>query len=268
VIPHKNARSQLLLNEPGGVAPRRTRSEPKNGTGHETFSGRLGGKETLASIFNKLGPRLVTGASDDDPSGIATYPQVGAQFGYGMLWTMLISYPLMGAIQEISARVGRVTGGGISANLRRCYPRWLLYSVVGLMVAANCFNLGADIGAMGAAAQMLVPLPTGACIFFFGIVSLGLQLFVPYISYAKYLKWLTVSLFAYVATAFFRKRILALGFLGRDPAARASGKGIPDRAGCRVGHDDQSVSVLLASLAGSRRSEKQARRKSPEEGTP
>src|SRR5947208_3012708 len=109
------------------------------------------------SLLGRLGPGLVTGASDDDPSGIATYSQVGAQFGYGMLWTLAFSYPLMVAIQEVSARIGRVTGGGIATNLRKKYPRWLLYGAVALMVAANLFNLGADIGAMGAAAQLLIP---------------------------------------------------------------------------------------------------------------
>ena len=143
-----------------------------------------------------LGPGLVTGASDDDPSGIATYSQVGAQFGYGMLWTMVLSYPLMAAIQEISARVGRVTGCGISANLRRCYPPWLLRSVVGLVLVANIFNLGADIGAMGAAAQLLLPARPWIYILFFGIASLLLQILVPYSSYVKYLKWLTLSLFS------------------------------------------------------------------------
>ncbi len=95
-----------------------------------------------------LGPGLVTGASDDDPSGIATYSQVGAQFGYGMLWTMVVSYPLMTGIQEVSARIGRVTGCGISANLRRCYPRSLLASVIALVLVANIFNLG-DIESVG-----------------------------------------------------------------------------------------------------------------------
>ncbi len=116
-----------------------------------------------------LGPGLVTGASDDDPSGIATYSQVGAQFGYGMLWTMVFSYPLMGAIQEVSARVGRVTGCGISANLRRHYPRPVLRGVVALMLVANVFNLGADIGAMGAAAQLLLPARTWIYILFSGL---------------------------------------------------------------------------------------------------
>ena len=164
---------------------------------------RAGQSERLQALGRKLGPGLITGASDDDPSGIATYSQVGAQFGYGMLWTLVFSYPLMAAIQEVSARIGRVTGGGIAANLRKRYPKWLLYSVVALMVAANLFNLGADIGAMGAAAQLLVPARIGIYIVLFGTVSLLLQLFIPYTTYVNYLKWLTLSLFAYVAAAFF-----------------------------------------------------------------
>jgi NRAMP (natural resistance-associated macrophage protein)-like metal ion transporter len=163
----------------------------------------LAGK--LRAVVMTLGPGLVTGASDDDPSGIATYSQVGAQFGYGMLWTMLLTYPLMAAIQEVSARIGRVTGCGISANLRRCYPRGLLMAVISLLLIGNIFNLGADIGAMGAAAQLLLPARDWIYIVIFGLVSLLLQVFVPYTSYVKYLKWLTLSLFAYVATAFFVK---------------------------------------------------------------
>ncbi len=160
---------------------------------------------TVRQLIGTLGPGLVTGASDDDPSGIATYSQVGAQFGYGMLWTMVLSYPLMTAIQEVSARIGRVTGCGISANLRRCYPRWLLMGVIGLLLVGNIFNLGADIGAMGAAARLLLPAKDWIYIVVFGLISLLLQIFVPYTSYVKYLKWLTLSLFAYVATAFFVK---------------------------------------------------------------
>jgi NRAMP (natural resistance-associated macrophage protein)-like metal ion transporter len=108
-------------------------------------------------LLGMLGPGLVTGASDDDPSGIGTYSQVGAQFGYGLLWTMLISYPLMAAIQEISARIGRVTGCGIAANLRKSYPKPLLYAVLVAVAVANVFNLGADLGAMGDALHLLVP---------------------------------------------------------------------------------------------------------------
>lgn len=153
-------------------------------------------------LFDKLGPGLITGASDDDPSGIATYSQVGAQFGYGMLWTMLFSYPLMAVIQEISARIGRVTGIGIAGNIRRHYPRPILYVTVLLVLSANIFNLGADVGAMGASLQLLVPGRLAAYILLFGGFSLVLQVFVPYTKYVPYLKWLTLALFAYVATAF------------------------------------------------------------------
>jgi NRAMP (natural resistance-associated macrophage protein)-like metal ion transporter len=155
----------------------------------------------LKDIVLKLGPGLITGASDDDPSGIGTYSQVGAQFGYGMLWTMVLSYPLMVVIQEISARIGRVTGMGIAGNLRRHYSKSLLYAMVLLLLIANIFNLGADVGAMGAAAKLLLPGPLWAYIVLFGVISLLLQIFVPYTEYVTYLKWLTLALFAYVATA-------------------------------------------------------------------
>src|SRR6266571_3741377 len=130
------------------------------------------------SIPRKLGPGLVTGASDDDPSGIATYSQVGARFGYGLLWTTLLSYPLMAAIQEICARIGRVTGGGLAANLRKSYPQPLLYAVLILMSAANVFNLGADIGAMGASLQLLIPGKTIVFTMIFGLASLLAVLFI------------------------------------------------------------------------------------------
>src|ERR1700678_1167345 len=112
-------------------------------------------------LWAALGPGLITGASDDDPSGIATYSQVGAAFGFAMCWVMLLTYPLMAAIQEISARIGRVTGIGIAANLRKNYPRPLLYAVLFVVSIANVFNLGADIGAMGSAAQLILPGKSG-----------------------------------------------------------------------------------------------------------
>jgi NRAMP (natural resistance-associated macrophage protein)-like metal ion transporter len=150
----------------------------------------------------RLGPGLITGAADDDPSGIATYSQVGSQFGYGMLWTMLFSFPLMAAIQEICGRLGRITGVGIAANLRKHYPKPILYGVVFLLCAANIFNLGADVTAMGAAMQLIVKGSLLAYVVGFGTLSLFLQVFVPYKKYVRYLTWLTVVLFAYVATAF------------------------------------------------------------------
>ena len=157
----------------------------------------------FSRLLSKLGPGLITGASDDDPSGIATYSQVGAQFGYSLLWTMLLSYPLMAAIQEICGRIGRVTGCGLAANLRKNYPKPLLFFVLLLMSAANVFNLGADIGAMGSSAALLIPGRATLFTIAFGLLSLLTILFIPYTSYAKYLKWLTVSLFAYFGVAFF-----------------------------------------------------------------
>lgn len=154
------------------------------------------------SFLHKLGPGLITGVSDDDPSGIATYSQAGAQFGYSMLWIALFSYPLMTAMQEISARIGRVTGRGIAANMRRHSPRLLLYPVVSLLFAASVFNLGADLGAMGAATQLLVGGSSTPYVAFFAIISLLLQIYVPYTSYAKYLKWLTLVVLSYILTAF------------------------------------------------------------------
>jgi hypothetical protein len=112
----------------------------------------------ISKFFRLLGPGLVTGAADDDPSGIATYSQIGAQFGYGLLWTMFFIYPFMTSIQEISARLARVTGRGIAGNIRHLYPRWILYGIVGLLLFANIINIGADIGAMGAAANLLTGL--------------------------------------------------------------------------------------------------------------
>src|ERR1700722_8402997 len=114
---------------------------------------------TLKEILSALGPGLITGASDDDPSGIATYSQAGAQFGYGMLWTMLFSFPFMCVVQEISARIGRVTGHGIAGNIRRHYSKGLLYFIVILLFAANTINLGADLGAMAAGLQLVIGGP-------------------------------------------------------------------------------------------------------------
>jgi NRAMP (natural resistance-associated macrophage protein)-like metal ion transporter len=149
-----------------------------------------------------LGPGLITGASDDDPSGIATYSQAGAQFGYGLCWTLLFTYPLMAGIQEISARIGRVTGFGIAGNIRRYYPKWLLRLLVGLVLAANTINLGADIGAMGAGVKLLIGGPAMVYVALFGVASVLLEIFMRYSRYVSVLKWLSLSLLAYAATAF------------------------------------------------------------------
>ena len=155
-----------------------------------------------AGLLARLGPGLITGASDDDPSGIATYSQVGSQFGFALLWTMLFSYPLMGGIQEISARIGIVTGRGLAGNLRRHFPRPLLYGVVSLLLVANTINIGADIGAMAASLRMLVGGSLLAYIVAFGVCSALLQVFVPYHRYVSVLKWLCVALFAYIGIGF------------------------------------------------------------------
>ena len=156
----------------------------------------------VEKLLKQLGPGLVTGAADDDPSGIATYSQAGAQFGFEMLWITLFSYPLMAAIQEICARLGRITGLGVAANLAKCYPKVVVRSLVLLLCFANIFNLGADVSAMAAAIQLVAGGAAAAYALIFGIVSLLLQIYVPYRRYARYLKWLTWSLLAYVITAF------------------------------------------------------------------
>jgi NRAMP (natural resistance-associated macrophage protein)-like metal ion transporter len=153
-------------------------------------------------VLKIFGPGLVTGAADDDPSGIATYSSVGAQFGYGMLWTMPLIYPFMAVIQEISARLGRVTGRGIAGNIRDFYPAWMLYVIVLSLLFANIINIGADIGAMGAAVNLLVGGPTLLYCLFFTIISVLLEVYISYDTYSAALKWLTLSLFAYIGTIF------------------------------------------------------------------
>jgi NRAMP (natural resistance-associated macrophage protein)-like metal ion transporter len=167
-----------------------------------------GEKGTLTrnqSLWEQLGPGLVTGAADDDPSGIATYSQVGASFGYSLLWTALFTWPLMVGIQMVCARIGRVSGNGIAANMRQYSSPWLLYGAVGMLLVANTINIGADIGAMGAALKLLIGGPAQIYAIFFGVASLVLQVFVPFPRYAPFLKSLTLALFAYVGTVFIVK---------------------------------------------------------------
>ncbi|MGK5080726.1 NRAMP family divalent metal transporter [Janthinobacterium sp. HLX7-2] len=150
--------------------------------------------------LGKLGPGLITGAADDDPSGIATYSQAGAQFGFGMLWTVCLTFPLMLGIQVISARIGRVSGHGLATNIRRHYPRPLLYAIVGLLLLANVINIAADVAAMGDAMTLIAGGPPHLYAVGFGLLSLLLQVFIPYQQYVRILKWLTLGLLAYVAT--------------------------------------------------------------------
>jgi NRAMP (natural resistance-associated macrophage protein)-like metal ion transporter len=162
---------------------------------------RNSGRAPQNSFFAQLGPGLITGASDDDPSGIATYSQAGAQFGYGLCWVMLFCFPLMAAIQEISARIGRVTGQGIAANIRVHYPAWLLYAIVALLLVANIINLGADLGAMAAALKLLIGGPAGVYVVGFAVFCAWLEIFARYERYTAILKWTSFVLLAYVAVA-------------------------------------------------------------------
>ncbi|MBB2170268.1 divalent metal cation transporter [Gluconacetobacter aggeris] len=150
-------------------------------------------------LFRVLGPGLITGASDDDPSGIATYSQAGAQFAYGLSWTLLFTYPLMVAVQMISARIGRTTGHGLAGVIRLHCPAWLLSGVVLLLLVANIINLGADLGAMADALGLLLPAPHALYVLLFSAISISMQLFLQYTRYVAALKWLTLALFAYFA---------------------------------------------------------------------
>ena len=153
-------------------------------------------------LLSVLGPGLITGASDDDPSGIATYSQAGAMFGFGLLWTMVLTYPLMVAVQEISARIGRTTGRGLSGNIVESFPATLIYLLVGLLFLANTINIGADLGAMGEAVVLLIGGPHLVYVIAFGVVCTLMQVFLKYTRYVSVLKWLALALLAYVGTLF------------------------------------------------------------------
>ena len=157
--------------------------------------------KNLIKFFKTLGPGVITGAADDDPSGIATYAQTGAKFGFGQLWTALFMLPLMTAVQEACGRIGAVTGRGIAGVLKLHYPKWLLYSVVLLVAFANTINIGADIGAMAAAAQLIIPVEFVILAIIFTALILVLEIFTTYKLYARILKWLTLSLVAYPLVA-------------------------------------------------------------------
>ncbi|TMH10878.1 MAG: divalent metal cation transporter [Betaproteobacteria bacterium] len=158
-------------------------------------------KLKIRSWLRQLGPGLVTGAADDDPSGIATYSQAGAKFGYELGWTVVLTYPLMVAVQIISASLGRVTGRGLADNIRENFPAPVLYALVIMLLVANTINVAADVAAMGQSLQLVVGGPVHLYAVGFGVVCLALEIYLPYRRYVTYLKWLTLVLFAYVAVA-------------------------------------------------------------------
>jgi NRAMP (natural resistance-associated macrophage protein)-like metal ion transporter len=159
-------------------------------------------RSSLRNFLGRLGPGLITGASDDDPSGIGTYSQAGAQLGLGIGWTMLLTYPLMVAIQEISGRLGRITGNGIAANVRRQYSAPIVWALVSLLFVANTVNVAADLGAMADALKLIVGGPSILYVIVFGVFTVLAQVFLAYKRYVSILKWLTLVLFAYVVTLF------------------------------------------------------------------
>lgn len=151
-------------------------------------------------FWRTLGPGLITGAADDDPSGIATYAQAGAQFGFGLGWTLILAYPLMVAVQAICARIGRTTGVGIASNLRRHYPPWISQGTVALLFCANVINIGADLGAMAQSARLLIRIPTWAALILFAAICTVGPVVLNHSRYTAALKWLTLSLLAYFGT--------------------------------------------------------------------
>lgn len=156
-------------------------------------------RQRVVGSLEELGPGLVTGAADDDPSGIATYSQAGAQFGYGLTWTMLLCYPLMSAVQLVSAHIGRVTGVGLANSLVSTFPKRFVGLLIGILLLANIINIGADLSAMAEAARLVIGGGEHVFVIAFAVVCTLLQLFVSYRRYSRILKWLTLSLFAYVA---------------------------------------------------------------------
>jgi Mn2+/Fe2+ NRAMP family transporter len=162
----------------------------------------LGRRLRSVALMKQLGPGLITGAADDDPSGIATYSQGGAQFGFGLLWTLVLTFPLMAAIQLVSAHIGRITGKGLASNMADVLPGPIVLSLVALLFVANTINIGADVAAMGEATSLVTGFGQHIFTVVFAILSVGLQMFVPYKRYARFLTVLTLSLFSYVALVF------------------------------------------------------------------
>ncbi len=156
-------------------------------------------KRYVSGVYNRLGPGLITGAADDDPSGIATYSQAGAQFGFGLIWTIFMTTPLMIGIQMLSARIGWATGEGLAANIGKMCPRWLTIFLISLLVVANTINIAVDIGAMGEAIRILIGGKLAVYVIGLGTLCITTQILFSYERIVRILKWLTLGLFAYVA---------------------------------------------------------------------
>lgn len=156
-----------------------------------------------SGYFRRIGPGLITGAADDDPSGIGTYSQVGAASGFGLLWTAVFALPLATAVQESTARLGLVTGKGLAALIKMRYPRWVLLMAVSIVAIANTFNIGADIGSMAAATRLVVPIPQAVLVILFTALMAGIEVFVPYRTYSRILRWLCLSIASYIIVLFF-----------------------------------------------------------------
>lgn len=172
--------------------------EKKSLEGHHPHRGRFGGR----GYFHRIGPGLITGAADDDPSGIGTYSQVGAAFGFTMLWSTLAALPLAIAVQEATARLGLFSGKGLAALIKEQFPKWVLYVALILVVSANSFNIGADLGSMAAATRLIIPLPHVSLVVAFAVVMAIIEIVLPYHQYSRVLKWLCVSLLSYIAVLF------------------------------------------------------------------
>lgn len=172
--------------------------EEKSLEGHHPHRRRFGGR----GYFHRIGPGLITGAADDDPSGIGTYSQVGAAFGFSMLWSTFAALPLAVAVQEATARLGLFSGKGLAALIKEQFPKWVLYVALVLVVSANSFNIGADLGSMAAATRLIVPLPQVSLVVAFAVLMAVIEIVLPYHQYSRMLRWLCVSLLSYIAVLF------------------------------------------------------------------
>lgn len=172
--------------------------EEKSLEGHHPHRRRFGGR----GYFHRIGPGLITGAADDDPSGIGTYSQVGAAFGFSMLWSTFAALPLAVAVQEATARLGLFSGKGLAALIKEQFPKWVLYVALVLVVSANSFNIGADLGSMAAATRLIIPLPHVSLVVAFAVLMAIIEIVLPYHQYSRMLRWLCVSLLSYIAVLF------------------------------------------------------------------